>query len=65
LIVGEPWFPFGVKQIFDWIVSPLIKAGDNKIFSHKRLKDFFIGNGFPIMEIYKKGSVQIIKGRTI
>jgi ubiquinone/menaquinone biosynthesis C-methylase UbiE len=63
LIVGDPWFPFGVRQIFDWVVSPLIKSGDNKIFSHKRLKELFIGNGFSIMELYKKGSIQIIKGR--
>ena len=63
LIIGEPWFPFGIRQITDWIVSPLIKAGDNKLFSHRRLKTLFSDNGFIITEIYKKGTKQIIKGR--
>ncbi|MDR2720140.1 MAG: class I SAM-dependent methyltransferase [Nitrososphaerota archaeon] len=63
LIVGEPWFPWGVRQLTNWIVSPLIKAGDNKLFSHEKLKHLFTDNGFEIMEIYKKGTIQIIKGR--
>ena len=63
LIVGDPWFPFGAKQFAEHIVFPLLKAGDNLLFSHKKLKALFIRNGFTITEIYKKGSVQIIKGR--
>ena len=63
LIIGEPWFPFGIRQITDWIVSPLIKAGDNKLFNHRRLKTLFNDKGFTITEIYKKGTKQIIKGR--
>jgi ubiquinone/menaquinone biosynthesis C-methylase UbiE len=62
LIVGEPCFPFIIRKITDWIVSPLIKAGDNKLFSHKRLKSLFTDNGFDIVEIHKKGTMQIIKG---
>jgi ubiquinone/menaquinone biosynthesis C-methylase UbiE len=65
LIVGDPWFPFGIRQIADWIVSPLLKAGDNKIFSHKRLKGLFTDGGFAITDIYKKGSIQIIMGRKL
>ena len=65
LIVGEPWFPVVARQFVDWVVSPLIKAGDNKVFSHKRLKGLFIGGGFSIAGIYRKGSMQIIKGRKI
>jgi ubiquinone/menaquinone biosynthesis C-methylase UbiE len=63
LIVGDPWFPIVARQIVDWVVSPLIKAGDNKIFSHKRLKQYFTGNSFLITDIYKQGSIQIIKGK--
>jgi len=65
LLVGEPWFPFGVRHFFDWIISPILKAGDNKIFSHKRLQKLFINSGFSIVEIYKKGKIQIIKGRKL
>jgi ubiquinone/menaquinone biosynthesis C-methylase UbiE len=65
LIVGDPWFPFGVRHFADWVVSPLLKAGDNKIFSHKRLKGLFIDTGFSITEVYKKGSMQVIKGRKL
>ena len=63
LLVGELWFPFGLRQLADWVLSPLIKAGDNKLFSHTRLKRLFAGHGFSITEIYKKGTMQIIKGR--
>jgi hypothetical protein len=65
LIVGEPWLPFGLRQIMDRVVSPLMKAGDNKIFSHKKLKQLFAQNGFGISASYKKGVVQIIKGRKL
>ena len=65
LIVGEPWFPLPIKQIVDYIVSPIIKAGDNKIFSHKRLKKLFVDNGFVIIEVFKQGSIQIITGRKL
>jgi ubiquinone/menaquinone biosynthesis C-methylase UbiE len=37
LVVGEPWLPIIVRQLGDWVVSPLLRAGDNNIFSHKRL----------------------------
>ena len=62
LIVGEPWFPFPIKQIVDYIVSPIIKAGDNKLFSHNRLKKYFLSNGFLIIEVFKQGTIQIITG---
>ena len=65
LIVGDPWFPFGIRQLFDWVVSPLLKAGDNKIFGHKRLKGLFTGNGFAVTEIFKQGSMQVVKGRKL
>jgi len=65
LVVGEPWFPFGVRHFVDWIVSPLIRAGDNKIFTHKRLKQLFLDYGFAVTEIHKKGFMQIVKGRKI
>jgi len=61
LIVAEIWLPFGIRQIFN-LLSPLYKAGDNKLFSHKRLKKLFTDNGFRITEIYKKGTMQIVKG---
>ncbi|MCL2675943.1 MAG: class I SAM-dependent methyltransferase [Firmicutes bacterium] len=48
LIIGEPWFPWGLRHITDWIFTPLIRAGDNKIFSHKRLKQLVTDNGFEI-----------------
>jgi ubiquinone/menaquinone biosynthesis C-methylase UbiE len=61
LLVGEPLFPFFIRKIVDWIVSPIINAGDNKVFSHERLKRLFADNGFVITEIYKNGTMQIIK----
>jgi ubiquinone/menaquinone biosynthesis C-methylase UbiE len=63
LIVGDPWLPVIAKQITDWIISPLMKAGDNKLFTHSRLKKIFIRNNFSISHVYKKGVVQIIAGR--
>ena len=65
LLVGEPCFPFVINKFTDWIISPLLKAGDNKLFSHKRLKRLFADNGFSIDEVYKKHFMQIIKGRKI
>ena len=63
LIVAEPWFPFGLRQFVDGVISPIIKAGDNKIFTHVRLKQLFNTNGFTMAEVYKKGFKQIIQGR--
>jgi ubiquinone/menaquinone biosynthesis C-methylase UbiE len=60
LIIGEPWMPIIARQITNYIVSPLLKAGDNKIFTHKRFKSFFTDNGFTIRYIYKKEFKQII-----
>jgi ubiquinone/menaquinone biosynthesis C-methylase UbiE len=60
LIVGDPWMPIIARQVTNFIVAPLLKAGDNKIFTHKRFKLFFTDNGFTIMTIYKKGFKQII-----
>ena len=64
LIVGEPCFPFLIRKIADWIVSPLIKAGDNKLFSNKKLKNLFIKNAFHIVETYKKDVIQIVIGKS-
>ena len=63
LVVGEPLFPLIIRKLTDWIFSPLIKAGDNKLFSHKRLISLFTDNGFSIINVYKKGVTQIIKAR--
>jgi ubiquinone/menaquinone biosynthesis C-methylase UbiE len=63
LIVAELWLPFGIRQLADYIVFPLLRAGDNKIFTHKGLKQLFCNNGFAIAEIYKKGLMQVIRGR--
>jgi len=60
LIVGEPWFPIIVKQFCDFILFPLMKAGDNKTFTHKQLKQIITGGDFTIKKIHKKGSMQII-----
>ena len=65
LIVGEPLFPLVVRKFTDWVVSPLLQAGDNNLFSHKKLKRYFVDNDFLITEIYKKDVVQIIKGTKI
>jgi ubiquinone/menaquinone biosynthesis C-methylase UbiE len=63
LVIGEPWFPWGLRQLTDWIVSPLMRAGDNKIFSSQRLQLLLVSNGFEIVEFYKKDFKQIIKAR--
>jgi len=65
LIVGEPCFPIIARLFTDWIISPLLKAGDNKLFSHKKLKGFFIENGFEITQVHKKGIIQIVTGQKI
>ncbi|MCL2797125.1 MAG: methyltransferase domain-containing protein [Firmicutes bacterium] len=65
LIIAEPWFPWGLRHLTDWIFSPLVRAGDNKIFSHKRLKRLVTDGGFEIADIYKKGVVQIVKARKV
>ena len=65
LIVGEPCFPLIIRKFTDWVISPLLKAGDNKLFSHKRLKRLFLDNDFIVVEIYKKGLKQIVKGKKI
>lgn len=63
LIIGEPHFLLPVRKFIDWIVSPLLQAGDNKLFSHEKLKSLFSENGFLVTEVYKKGFVQTIVGK--
>jgi ubiquinone/menaquinone biosynthesis C-methylase UbiE len=63
LVIGEPWFPWGLRQLTDWVVSPLMRAGDNKIFSQQRLQQLVVSDGFEIVEFYKKDFKQIIKAR--
>jgi len=64
LIVGEPWSPFPIKQLVDYILSPLLKAGDNKTFTRKRLHRLLEENGFTILpDSYEKDFMQIIKAR--
>jgi len=63
LLIGEPCFPFLIRKFTDWVISPLLRAGDNKLFSHRRLKKLFIDNDFFIADVYKKGFKQIIKGK--
>ena len=63
LIVSEPWQPFPAKQIVDYILSPLLRAGDNKLFSRKRLNRLFIDCGFSITDQYEKEFMQIVKAK--
>ena len=63
LVVGEPSYPLVIRKLADWIVSPLLKAGDNRLFSHKRLVRLFINNGFHIVESVDRAYQQIVKGR--
>jgi Methylase involved in ubiquinone/menaquinone biosynthesis len=63
IIVGEPCYPLIIRKITDWIVSPLLKAGDNNLFSHKRLMKLFTDNGFIITEVDKNDFKQIVKGQ--
>ena len=63
LLVGEPCFPLVIRKLTDWFFSPLLKSGDNKLFSHKRLKRLFTDNSFSIDEVYKQDFKQIIMGR--
>ena len=65
LIICEPWLPFGVRHFTDWIISPILRAGDNKIFSHKRIERLVTSENFEITEFYKKGVIQIIKAKKI
>lgn len=66
LIVGEPWNPFPIKQLLDYVVSPLLRAGDNKTFTRKRLHKLFVENGFEISkDSYEREYMQVIKGRKI
>ncbi|MCL2061659.1 MAG: class I SAM-dependent methyltransferase [Firmicutes bacterium] len=59
LIIGEPKF-FLLKPFIDYIISPLLKAGDNKLFTHKKLKRLATENGFIIKDIYKKKFMQLL-----
>jgi len=61
LVVAEPWFPPGIRHFVDFVVSPLMKAGDNRLFTNKKLKRLFAG--FEITAQYKKGFVQILCGQ--
>ena len=64
LIVGEPWNPFPIKQMMDYILSPLLRAGDNKTFTRKQLHRLFKENGFFIMsDSYERDFMQIIKAK--
>jgi len=66
LVVGEPWQPFPIKQLMDYVLSPLLRAGDNKLFSRKRLRRLFTDNGFVIApDSYEKEFMQIIKGKKV
>jgi len=65
LIIGEPWFPIGIKQFCDWILFPLMKSGDNKTFTHKRLKRIISDGGFDISKVHKKGSIQIVTAKRL
>ena len=65
LIVGEPWNPFPIKQLMDYILSPLLRAGDNKTFTRKRLRRLFNKNCFTILpDSYEKEYMQVIKARS-
>ena len=63
LIISEPWQPFPIKQLMDYILSPLLKAGDNKLFSHKKLSRLFTDSGFSITDKYEKEFMQVIKAK--
>ena len=63
LIVSELWQPFIIKQIVDYILSPLLRAGDNKLFSRKQLNRLFNNHGFSIIDRYDKEFMQIIKAK--
>jgi ubiquinone/menaquinone biosynthesis C-methylase UbiE len=64
LIVGEPWNPFPIKQMMDYILSPLLRAGDNKTFTKKRLHRLFEESGFAILpDSYEGDFMQIIKAK--
>jgi len=64
LIVGEPWNPFPVKQLMDYVLSPLLRAGDNKTFTRKRLRGLFKQNGFDIFpDSFERDFMQVIKAR--
>jgi ubiquinone/menaquinone biosynthesis C-methylase UbiE len=63
LIIGEPWMPVIARQVTDYIVSPLIKAGDNKLFTHKRFKSLFLNNGFTFETVFRKEFKQIIAAK--
>jgi ubiquinone/menaquinone biosynthesis C-methylase UbiE len=65
LIIGEPLYPFGLRQFFDAIVSPFLKAGDNKLFSHKQLCEYFTENGFEITKAVKTEMKQIISAKKV
>jgi len=65
LIVAEPWNPFPIKQLMD-LVMPLLKSGDNKLFSRKQLYRLFIENGFLILKSsYEQDFMQVIIGRKL
>lgn len=65
LIINDINLPVVIRQLFNWIFSPLYNAGDNKIFSHRKLKKLTQKHGFEIAYTYKKGTMQIVCGKKI
>ena len=63
LLVSEPWQPFPIKQLMDYVLSPLLRAGDNILFSRTRLKRLFADHGFVIISSYEKEFMQIIRAK--
>jgi ubiquinone/menaquinone biosynthesis C-methylase UbiE len=60
IIVNDIKMPLILKPFFDYIFSPLYRAGDNKLFTAHKLKNLVTINGFVIKKFYKKGLMQII-----
>jgi len=65
LIVAEPNYPPVIKQIADYVVLPLLRAGDNKLFTHRKLTKLFVNNNFALTQTIKKNMKQIIIGEAI
>ena len=62
LVVADIYFNAFLRPFFNYVFSPLYRAGDNKLIGHKKLKRFYLENGFAIKETFKKGVKQIVVG---
>lgn len=63
VFIAEPFFPPVVRWVANTIVFPFSKTGDVKVYSQKKLCQFFKLAGFTEIETYISGTVLFFSAR--